>query len=373
MRVSVGSAIFPRIAGMVAALWLCGTGSAWAGGSADTGGLQAVLDELCQALGTSCAIPLPSLPTITEQVLEIAGLSNTSPDTTRSRLSICNFPGGPACSSLVVNAVNPPVLPPAFSKLTSAAACASASNPSQICPLAFISSRTGKGQAVATQLGKHAADTFVYAVTTIGTSGPTAGQPDKLTLVYDYLPRTLPFFLKGRVLGRISLPLVELLIDPLSSERLVAAILEISANCNGGPECLDASVVGDFTGSGTPQKLAPADLGLSFKALFAASPNSKTPHTIFEIDIPLLVNSVNDPPYYFSPGAAFTVTDPGFSFANASVGAAPDAAQFAASFSSSVAEDEGDQLPFLLRPAVKAYLAIGINGAALASAPLPQP
>lgn len=372
MRASVRSCLLSA-AGLVA-LWLGGPGPAWAGsGGEDVGGVQTFFDTLCQARGTSCQIPLPPLPTITQLILEISGLSNDPPNVTRSQLSICDFPGGPDCSSLVVNAVNQPTQAPVLSNsnLSPAASCAPPSSPSKICPLAFISARTGKGQAAAAQPGNHAADTFFYAVTT---TAQGAAQPDTLSLVYDYLPRNLPFFIKDRVLGRISLPLVELLSDPLGSERLVAANLEISASCNGGPSCLTATIIGDFTGSGSPQRLGTGDLGLTFKASFGASPNSKTPHTIFEVDIPLLVTQGNDPPYFtsFVPPGIFSTDAAGFLLGGATpTGAAPDAAPVNASFSPSVAEDEGNLLPFVLRPAVKGNIALGTNGAVLASAPLP--
>jgi hypothetical protein len=358
----------------LAAMLLCAGGSARAGGGGeDVGGVQAVLNMICQVRGTSCQVPLAPLPTITQLVLEIAGLSNEAPNLTRSELSICDFPGGPNCASLVVNAVNKPTQPPVLTNpnLAPAASCVVPSSPSNICPLAFISSSTGKGQAVAAQPGNQAADTFLYAVTAIAQG---AGQPDTLSLVYDYLPRTLPFFIKDRVLGRISLPLVELLSDSSGSERLVAANLEISTSCNGGTSCLTATIIGDFTGSGTPQKLSTADLGLTFKASFGASPNSKTPHTIFEVDIPLLVTQNNDPPYFTSssPPGIFSTDAPGFLLGGTTAtGAAPDAAPVAASFSPSVAEDEGNLLPFVLRPSVKGSIALGISGAVLASAPLP--
>ena len=91
-----------------------------------------------------------------------------------------------------------------------------------------------------------------------------------------------------------------------------------------------ANIIGDFTGSGVPQTLSPSDLGLTFTASFTASPNSKVPHTIFEVDIPLLTNNVNDPPYYAPPGV-FSATNSGTAFGSAFIGAAPDAAVWAAS------------------------------------------
>src|SRR5690348_10452627 len=99
-----------RLPGAAAAGWLYGIGAAWAGGSADLGSLQSSLNTICEnAFGmTAC----PQLPTITQVILELAGLENLPPDYQRRNALICEVAPADStqlpCSAFALNAVNPP-------------------------------------------------------------------------------------------------------------------------------------------------------------------------------------------------------------------------------------------------------------------------
>ena len=322
MRGSVRSSRIFSLAGAVAAVWLCGTGSAWAGhgGGGDASSLQmALLDPLCDFLGmTSC----PQLPTINQIVLEISALENTPPNLVRSQVigvqlgpvpGACTVAGNfsfPVCDTLAINAVNPPLRSNLGPLSPSPIALASLSNPttlaaspivlsnlSSLTPLAFIGPLNNPGNAVPVPPGANGANSFFYAVTTRAN-----GQPDTLTLFFDYPPQTNPTFAKGQVVAKISLPLEVLKAD--GSERLVCgpqgcpasvATLKVSANCNGGPACLTANVMGDFSVAGTTETRSAADLGLEFGLVFSSSPNATQPHAIFEVRAPLLVTGPTNP------------------------------------------------------------------------------
>ncbi len=110
-RLTVGASltplIFSRLAGVLAALWLCGAGSAWAGDGGDLASLQAIIGQpdgstgLCAILGMK---PCPQLPTVTQGILEVAGLGNSPPEIVGAQNSIA--PG----SNVIAG--NPAAVPP---------------------------------------------------------------------------------------------------------------------------------------------------------------------------------------------------------------------------------------------------------------------
>jgi hypothetical protein len=281
-----------RFAMIAISLWLCGAGPAWAGGGGeDAGSVQAVVNEFCQFLGmTSC----PQLPTVTQAVLEIAGLQNTSPDYARGPLilGICSVAGNSflapgaqptstPCDNVALNAVN-----------RATPATIGVADLANLTPLAFTLNK--QGHAVPTQLSDPSAVAFFYAVAT-----QASGQPDTLALFYDYPPLTSASFAKNQVVAKISLPL-QVLSATNGSERVVCglngcpaslATLSISATCSGGTACLGASVIGDFSVPGTLNSPSPgaAQLGLQWSVSFGPSPNSKLTHAIFQVNVPLLV------------------------------------------------------------------------------------
>src|SRR3954462_12782637 len=106
MQPSIRSSIFLRVAGAAAGLWLCGAGAAWAGDGADLGSLQALLSGtggLCQIFNIrSC----PTVPTITQGVLEVAALGNNLPEMVRAQNNIT--PGNSVTAGNPAIATAPP-------------------------------------------------------------------------------------------------------------------------------------------------------------------------------------------------------------------------------------------------------------------------
>ncbi|MGH7031023.1 MAG: hypothetical protein ACREE9_03140 [Stellaceae bacterium] len=380
MQVRIRSLPIAALA-VLAALCLFRIEPAWAGdGGEDAGNVQSFLDLVCSAVGLS---PCPQLPTISQGVLEIAGLLDARPEAVRAGQ---NVPGRAVYAGNV--ATEPPVT---LASLT---------------PLAFKGAMTSRGQATVTQLYNPAANSFFYAVATLGSVGGDL-QPLTLNLYYDYLLRTVPVFIKGQTVAKISLPLAVL--SSNGSEHFVCgalgcpaseAILQISATCTGGPACLTGTVSGDFAGSGTQHTYKAADLGVGFSAAFGATPNSRLPHATFAVHAPLIVTAANDAPYSAFNNIAnktvFGADQTGFSApvlgTGVSIGIPPYAAApcaslagtacptptttpptpappssygFCASFSNNFTGPIGNPAP-----AVAAFVQIGTDGEALASAPL---
>jgi hypothetical protein len=409
------SFMFSRLAGALAALYLCGAGAAWAGDGADLASLNQLLSTpntgLCAILKlTSC----PQLPTITQGILEVAALGNSPPEIVAAQNSIA--PGSN------VTAGNPAAVPPDdLLPLNSNSSPALQDLLSTLTPLAFASQRSGT--AVAMQPYDPKADSFLYAVgvSSLGEVevGSNLTAPDTVYFFYDDLLRVAPVFTKGQIVAKFSFPLTVL--NSNGSENSPVMIkLEVLATCNGGPSCLHAYAVG---GIGTPQSPVDAgQLGIQFALVFSKSPTSPQKHAIFELAVPLLVTGAcagdpslcvpgqpqanTDPPYFYfaitgKPGngstqppfvsgnlATFTAfgtagddlgaTPPsGILPAGAfSIGLAPGAAPFSpptgsATFALCASLPDNSNGPAaLLRPAVGAFYAIATDGETLLSAPL---
>ena len=140
-----------------------------------------------------------------------------------------------------------------------------------------------------TQSSDPRATSFFYAEVLEGTDGQHT-----LHLLYDYTPWTTKHLARGEV-ANFSLPLV-VYDQSDGTERTVPATVQLVAACNHA-DCLTANVSGSFSGSGT-QTVSAAQLGIQFRYDFSPSPNSATPHAIFELRAPLLVNRRNDSPYF---------------------------------------------------------------------------
>ena len=218
MNVSIRFFRFSRIVRAVTALWLCGTGAAWAGGGGgeDASTAQMTLNTICSAVGLS---PCVELPTVSQIVLEISGLLNSPPDDVRAVFfgncgSFVFYPCAPVVDSLntpvAVNAVNAPVKSP------SASASAAIS---YLTPLAF------KPGPIVTQYGDPTAAYFFYATVLEGTNG----QPQVLDIILDNTLGANKQFSKGPVVS-FSLPLVVL---KGGIEYPVAATLLLTSNSNG--------------------------------------------------------------------------------------------------------------------------------------------
>lgn len=389
MRKWIRSSPISRFVGVVTSLWLFGMGSAWAGDGGSDLGIQSVLDTICTDVGmTSC----PKVPTITQAILQISSLENAAPDYVRGPQgnlvlsgfsALCSVSSGPilnACSQAnAINAVNPPAASPvAVSDLPS------------LTPLAFT---TGKGQAVPVPLGTSGANSYFYAVAT----GPN-GEPNTLTLFFDYPVQTNSNFQKG-VVANVSLPLQVL--SSNGSERLICgatgcpvslATLQISATCTSGASCLTANVIGDFSTPGTIGTQSASALGIQLSVSFAPSPNSAGSHLILEVQVPLLVTHGNDPAYFgVVPSGVIPVNQlSGLPTAFTSdvvppskIGVAPQAAPacpsgtcpppittfpFCASFSGSGSGPLGSGS---FHSAVATFLSIGTDATAYVSSPVP--
>ena len=263
---SIGSLTTPRLIAAVAAFWLCCAGSALAGDGGSSGiTLQGVLDDICSVFGPT--VPCPQLPTVTQQVIEIAGLTNEAPDIIRVLNSVCTPPG---CPQVAVNAVN---------GLAKSRPAGASDALWYLTPLAFTPG------LVATQYGDPAAKSFFYAVVLAGANR----QPQTLDLFYDYLPGT------SKLVSSVALSLPLVVLNPDGSERPVAAT--VNAVC-AGFVCGSATVSGDFLGTGKKKTYKASLLGLNFDLDFGPSPNSSVPHPIVEVQVPLIVTMQNDPAYF---------------------------------------------------------------------------
>jgi hypothetical protein len=255
---------------------------------------------------------------------------------------------------------------------------------SDLAPLAFT---TVKGQAVPVPFGTKGASSFFYAAAT-----GSSGEPNTLTVIFDYPSTTNSNFTNGQVVANVSLPLQVL--NSGGSERLICgaqgcpasvATLQISAASNGG---LTANVIGDFSVPGTISTMSAGALGIQFSVSFAPSPNSDRSHFILEVQAPLLVTLGNDPAYFgVVPSGVIPVNElSGLPTAFTSdvvptskIGIAPQAAPacngtcpsttFTSTFPfcASFAGNGGGPL----NPAVATFLMVGTDATTYVSSPLP--
>jgi hypothetical protein len=377
MQTSVGSSAAARLVGAIAALSLS-AGSAWAGGGGqDAATLQTALDDACSALQMTSSCP--QLPTLTQLVLEIAGLESAPLEVPRFENAIV--------PTVAVNAVNPPagnaLNPPAGSPFAL----------SKVTPLAFIS--TSGSAAAVTQPGGPDANSFFYAAT----NGAPNLPPDSLNLVYDYPLLTNQNFAKGQFVADILVPLVVLNNNGTESEAPTTIQIRGTTGCGKVVPCVSATAVGNF-GSGLKSVNA-SDLGLTVTLTFQQSPNSppNSPHAIFAVQAKLIVTKSTDPAYFrtdpaYAQDPFATFLPPGFvndelgftpKFLGLPVGIAPYAAPKCTSVScppvpppppssstfplcANIAADDGSE-----RPAVAAFFSIGTVGTTYLSAPLVTP
>lgn len=371
MRGSVRSSRIFSLAAAVTAVWLCGTGSAWAGhGGGDVASLQTALNDACIALNISNSANVtttcPQLPTITQLVLQFAGLENAPPEAARFENAIN--------PTVAVNAVNPPAGSPF--------------DPSKVAPLAFISPSTSGGAAVVTRPDDPNANSFFYAAT----NGAVGQPPFTLNLVYDYPPLTNPNFAKGQFVAEISIPLVVLHSDGTESEAPITIQISSATGCGKimpSMPCVSATAMGNFGSGLTTTDVS--NLGLTVTLTFQSSPNSSVPHAVFAVQAPLLVTKTNDPTYFgtgpfafFPP--AFVNNEFGFTpkFLGLPVGIAPYAAPkcpgggacpvpLPMNFPSSFPFCASIAVNGTVRPAVAAFLSIGTIGTTYLSALLMPP
>jgi len=299
---SFRSFTFSRLAGALAGLWLCGAGAAWAGDGGDLGSLQNITNGFCAALNmASC----PQLPTVTQAILEVAGLENSPPEMVAAQNKIppgSNVTAGNAPALLVDKAPTPFPIDSNSSPALFDAGSPPSGLLSTLTPLAFISQKSGT--AAATQLYDPKADTFLYAV-----GVPEAGQtnvkgftePDTAFFFYDDLFRVAQNFTKGQIVAKFSFPLTVLNSSGSENAPVMVTLEVIATTCNGGPGCVPACKQGTLGpaclqayvyggGIGTPSTPVDASqLGIQFALVFGPSPTSPQKHAIFEVAVPLLV------------------------------------------------------------------------------------
>jgi hypothetical protein len=407
MKVSLGSRI-TRLAGAVAALWLCYASPAWAGGGgADSGSLLSSLSGLCSQLSiASCpqypayltygTQPSPVTSPATPIVVELAAWQNWNPDTVRWLDSDCGQfgPANPSipffCPQIAVNATNPPANSPISGILGLQPPWALAS----LASLAFAPNSAATPPLTVTQNSDPTATSYVYAV-----AEGANGQPNTLDLFLENLGS------KGPGAVTVALPLA-VLATGASTENSVVATLNISPLCIPVLGCQATVTVNLGNLGAKPKTYGAGSLGINVNYFFGPSAHWATPHSIYEVQIPLLLNSQTDPFYFLTSESlpqcpnginqisgicnAFSQTKPpsGFKISqNTVVGMAPSAAPqcpgpqpgadcptpypanamqpvsptfgFCASFSNS-----------LKNPNAAFYLAIGADGTTYVSSPV---
>jgi hypothetical protein len=299
MRGSVGSPKMSRIATAVCAIWLCYASPVWAGGGgADSGSLLASLSILCSDLGipscpqypaylTSSSPPSPVNSPATPIVVELAAWQNRNPDTVRTDDTDCFQFGAlnpfPAfyCPQIAVNATNPPANSPISGILGLQPPSALAS----LASLAFAPNSAAMPPLTVTQNSDPTATSYIYAVVE-----GAHGQPNTLDLFLENLGS------KGPTAVAVALPLA-VMAKGASTENSVVATLNISPVCIPVLGCPATVTVNLGAGKNT---YSAQSLGIDVDYFFGPSAHWATPHSIYEVQVPLLVNPQTDPFYFLT-------------------------------------------------------------------------
>jgi hypothetical protein len=407
MRGSVGFLKLSRLASPIAALWLLCANPAWAGGGgADAAGLWASLCGVAATFSIPCpqyptyatAVPTPISPAA-PIVVELAAWENLNPDSFRMVASDCIqegiLAGGIYCPQLAVNATNPPANSPISGILGLQPPSALAS----LTSLAFISNPAPMVPLTVTQNSDPNATSYVYAV-----AEGANGQPNTLDLFLENIgsaksPGSVTVALPLAVLGKNA-----------TTENSVVATVNIPPVCILSVFCPATVTVNLGTGKNT---YSAASLGINVNSFFGASAHWAKPHSIYEVQIPLLVNSQTDPFYFLGPPTwaslpqcpnginqisgycnAFSQTNPPNGFApkflsKTVIGMAPSAAPQCPGIPPGTTGQPGAACPpqtdptmspipitfgfcasFSGNPAAAFFLAIGPNGATYVSSPV---
>jgi len=331
MRALNRSSTISRLAAAGVALWLGGTGAAWAGdgGGADLASLNSFLGGVPFGTGGLCtSLPVtlcPQTPTVTQAVLQIAAWTLVPTEMIRATNSIP--------ISDAVNAGNPSIppvgpTPPPITTALPLSGTVLSDLLANLTPLAFTSAaQTHTGAAAAVPLYDTAADTFLYAVASLHPPPNPQVQPDTVYFLYEDLnlqSQQSQQFINRQTVAKFSFPLTVLNSDGSESLPMITT-LRVIATCTGGPSCLEAQVIGGF--GATPSNPVPAtQLGIGFGLVFAPSQLSAQKHAIFQWSFWSLITGEcsvtftcspgspdTDPLYFFNPisniGASFFVTN----------------------------------------------------------------
>jgi hypothetical protein len=319
--------VFSRIA-MVAAVWLCSAGAAWAGsgGGADFASPQTFVNAACMQFGISkdfCPY-LPSIPTVNQLIVEDAALTGTPPADVRVVQG--RPPEGAVDAGSGLGLTN---------------------------PLAFITLSNHPEQAIPTDPANPKANSFLTATTTL-----TNGSPTTLDLTFDLPLRTMGFAGQQGMVGEIMFPLItgdanqNVSSTDLSTPQL-ATLRIFAAPTNTCPTCVTA---GDVTWA---QNMYTLDqLGMTI------SNDNSSPNEKFTVGIPLLVPAaflntglLGSPAYNFSAG--------GHPFASGLFDGIDPVANFLDA--TNFLDNNNDQLAF------RGDLAIVKDGSTIISDPVPTP
>jgi hypothetical protein len=299
MKVSLRSRT-TRLAAAVCAIWLCCASPTWAGGGgADAGSLLSSLSQLCAdllipscpqypAYLTKSTPPSPVNSPATPIVVELAAWQNWNPDTVRTTDSDCFQFGAlnpfPAffCPQIAVNATNPP----ANSPISGILGLQPPSALANLASLAFAPNSAATPPLTVTQNSDPTATSYVYAVV----EGANGQQPNTLDLFLENLGS------KGPGAVTVALPLA-VLAKGASAENSVVATLNISPVCIPVLGCPATVTVNLGAGKST---YSARSLGINVDSFFGPSAHWATPHSIYEVQIPLLVNQKTDPFYFLT-------------------------------------------------------------------------
>jgi hypothetical protein len=259
------------------------------------------------------------LPTITQAILEVAGLTNSPPEMVAAQNSIA-----PGYNVIAGNPTTAPFAPdflpisfPLPAKSTTSTTVSGLL--STLTPIAFASQTSGT--AVPTQLYDPNADT-VFSAVGVSSQGLPAGpgnltNPDTVYFFYEDLFRNNQKFSNGQIVAKFSFPLTVLNTDGSENPPVTITLQVIAkANCNSDSTCLNALqayIVSGF-GASTSNMIAASQFGISFALVFSGSPSLAQNHAIFELAVPLLVTGRfptttnapfsaplhTDPPYFYS-------------------------------------------------------------------------
>lgn len=307
------------LVGAAAVFWLSPGQPARAGdgGGADFASIENFIASICTTLGISSSF-CPMVPTISQGVLELAALHDSTPEAVRG-VSQFNIPVAP-----YVDAANPS-RPPAIPTATCGPHCDLLNpftlpiNPSVLStlrPLAFVSATKSNGTATPTQLYDPDANIFFYAVggmSTTNINNVPSTEPDTLLLFYEDVNRTNQNLKSGQTVASFSLPLTVL--NANFTERAVPAVLQFIPPNKSTLDCSASTITGNFLGttnsSGQPilSTVNPSLLGIGCTVTFGATALSSHSHAVFEISVPLLVTIETDyitvdNPYGFFKGAS---------------------------------------------------------------------
>lgn len=333
MRALIRSSRISAVAGAVAALCLLWTGqpARAGGGGADLATLQGAIGNdpagsmgLCFYLGIgpmssflgNVFVPLggtgfgpltnspcPQLPTITQAVLQYAGLGNTAPAAVRA----ATFASIPVAN--YVDAANPS-RPPGLKCLPSTPGCVDPltgfngtksvgftlpmdlSVTSTLQALAFIPANKSNGTAAPTQLFNSDAEVFFYAVAGLSAAGAVANssQANSAVFFYEDLQWTNQ---KPGAMAKLSLPLTVLNSD--GSETPVPAVLQFTVPAAGQAPCSASTVVSRLWPS---PGISPAAIGVNCVVVSGTTQFSEKSHAVVEVSASLLINMATDPNYF---------------------------------------------------------------------------